>query len=36
MPIEVWPKGQEVWFTEDVIIELTAHTAAPQDPWSKN
>jgi hypothetical protein len=27
-PIEVWPKGQEVWFTEDVIFDLTARTAA--------
>jgi hypothetical protein len=28
VPIEFWPKGQEVWFTEDVLIELTAQRAA--------
>jgi hypothetical protein len=30
VPIESWPKAQEVWFTEDVIFELTAHTGALQ------
>ena len=28
IPIAFWPKGQEVWFSEDVLIELTAQTAA--------
>jgi hypothetical protein len=28
IPIEFWLKGQEVWLTEDAIIELTAQTAA--------
>ena len=28
VPTEVWQKGQEVWFTEDAITELTAQTAA--------
>ena len=28
IPIAFWPKGQEAWFTEDEIIELTAQTAA--------
>ena len=30
LPVDVWPNGQEVGFTEDVIFELTAHTAALQ------
>src|SRR5262249_4916266 len=28
VPVAFWPKGQEVWFTEDVIVELTASKAA--------
>jgi hypothetical protein len=28
IPIEFWPKDHEAWLTEDVIIELTAQTAA--------
>ena len=28
IPVEFWPKGQAVWFTEDVIVELTASKAA--------
>jgi len=28
VPVKFWPKGQEVWFTQDVIVELTASRAA--------
>jgi hypothetical protein len=28
IPVNFWPKGQEVWFTKDVIVELTASKAA--------